>query len=70
METLTRLASNSSSPNPLFRLEYEMDSLDVLFAFEFSMAAELEDQTVSYSTEISIGDHTYSLTYLIYATPE
>ena len=47
-----------------------MHSLDVLFAFELSMAAELEDQTVSYSTEISIGDHTYSLTYLIYATPE
>lgn len=47
-----------------------MDSLDVLFAFEFSMAAELEDQAVSYSTEISIGDHNYSLTYLIYATPE
>lgn len=47
-----------------------MDSLDVLFAFEFSMAAELEDQTVSYDTEVSIGSDTYSLTYLIYATPE
>jgi len=47
-----------------------MDSLDVLYAFEFSMAAELEGQNISYDTEVSIGLTTYLLTYSIYATPE
>jgi len=44
-----------------------MDSLDVLFAFELSMATELEDQQVLYDTAVSVGVHTYVLTYIIYA---
>jgi hypothetical protein len=44
-----------------------MDSLDVLFAFELSMATELEDQQVLYDTAVSVGLYTYVLTYIIYA---
>lgn len=44
-----------------------MDSLDVLFAFDLSMATELEDQQVLYDTEVAVGVRTYSLTYMIYA---
>ena len=70
MEILSRLPSNSSSPKALFKLEYEIQSLDVLFAFEFNLAAELEDQNILYDTEISVNKHNYSITYFIYAAPE
>jgi hypothetical protein len=46
-----------------------MDSLDVLFAFELSIAIQLEGQNVSYNTTIEIGEHTYHITYLVYASP-
>ena len=46
-----------------------MDSLDVLFAFELSLAIELESKNVLYDTEIEIGEHTYHITYVIYASP-
>jgi hypothetical protein len=69
MQTLGRLHSNSSWKEPLFHLEYEVETLDVLFAFEMRLAAELEDRGVLYETVISIGLHTYHLTYYVYATP-
>ena len=64
---LSNLPSNSSSKKPLFKLEYEIESLDVLFAFEYRMAVELEDQDVEYETEISIDTATYHITYFVYA---
>lgn len=70
MGTLSRLPSNSSSPKPLFKLEYEIETLNVLFAFELQMAAELEGQNILYDTEIAIGPKHYSITYYVYATPE
>ena len=57
MGTLSRLPSNSSSPKPLFKLEYEIETLDVLFAFELQLSAELEGQNILYDTEIFIGRH-------------
>ena len=70
MGTLSRLPSNSSSPKPLFKLEYEIETLDVLFAFELQLGAELEGQNILYDTEIFIGSDTYSITYYVYAAPE
>jgi len=67
VQVLSNLPSNSSSKKPLFKLEYEIESLDVLFAFEYRMAVELEDQDVEYETEISIGAATYHITYFVYA---
>ena len=67
---MSHLPSNSSSPKALFRLEYEIQRLDILFAFELQMAAELEGQNISYDTEIAIGPEHYAITYFIYATTE
>lgn len=70
MAILSRLPSNSSSPKPLFQLEYEIETLDVLFAFELQMGSELEGQQIVYDTELAVGPESYSLTYYIYASPE
>ena len=67
MGILSRLPSNSSSPKLLFNLEYEIETLDVLFSFELTMSAELEDRDISYDTEITIGPHPYFITYFVYA---
>ena len=67
MGILSRLPSNSSSPKLLFNLEYEIETLDVLFSFELTMSAELEDRDISYDTEITIGPNHYFITYFGYA---
>lgn len=69
MAPSSHLPSNSSS-RPLFKLEYDIETLDVLFAFELTLAAELEDRGIQYETEIAIGPDHYSITYYVYATPE
>ena len=67
MGILSRLPSNSSSPKLLFNLEYEIETLDVLFSFELTMSAELEDRDIPYDTEITIGPNHYFITYFVYA---
>ena len=67
MGILSRLPSNSSSPKLLFNLEYEIETLDVLFSFELTMSAELEDRDIPYDTEITIGSNHYFITYYVYA---
>ena len=67
MGILSRLPSNSSSPKLLFNLEYEIETLDVLFSFELTMSAELEDRDIPYDTEITIGPNHYFRTYFVYA---
>ena len=48
---------------------YEIETLDVLFAFELQLGAELEGQNILYDTEIFIGLNNYSITYYVYAAP-
>lgn len=67
MGILSRLPSNSSSPKLLFNLEYEIETLDVLFSFELTMSAELEDRDIPYDTTITIGPNHYFITYYVYA---
>jgi hypothetical protein len=39
----------------------------VLFSFELTMSAELEDRDIPYDTEITIGPNHYFITYYVYA---